>query len=176
VTVNEDGRVLVGERRDYRGAWQFPQGGIEDGEEPQDAVLREIDEETGIARRDLKLVARHPAWLCYELPTRMRSAKTGLGQAQRWFLFRLKSRRFALMPKPHPEFRRYGSGYPSIPPCGAQWLSNGRCIAACATISPRAFDAKGRSFLCRFADTGHMERKVSHGPSAALAPQSRMAP
>jgi len=107
VIVNEDGRVLVGERRDHRGAWQFPQGGIEDGEEPEDAVLREIDEETGIARRDLKLVARHPAWLCYELPPQMRSAKTGLGQAQRWFLFRLKSRRSAPMPRPHPEFRRY---------------------------------------------------------------------
>jgi putative (di)nucleoside polyphosphate hydrolase len=107
VIANSRGQVLVGERRDHRGAWQFPQGGIEDGERPEDAVYREIDEETGIARVDLQLVARHPAWLCYELPSRMQSKKTGLGQAQRWFLFRLKAGRPAEIPAPHPEFRRY---------------------------------------------------------------------
>jgi putative (di)nucleoside polyphosphate hydrolase len=107
VIVDGDGLVLVGERRDRPGAWQFPQGGIEAGEEPEDAVFREIDEETGMTRADLKLLARHPSWLCYELPPRLRSPKTGLGQAQRWFLFRLKSRRPGLLPPAHPEFRRY---------------------------------------------------------------------
>ena len=107
VIANDRGQVLIGERRDHRGSWQFPQGGIEDGETPDEAVYREIDEETGIARRDLQLVARYPHWLCYELPPPMRSPKTGLGQAQRWFLFRVKAGRSGLITKPHPEFRRY---------------------------------------------------------------------
>lgn len=107
VIANERGQVLLGERRDHRGAWQFPQGGLEEGEEPADAVYREIEEETGIVRRQLKLVARMPEWLCYELPSRHRSGKTGLGQAQRWFLFRMRESRLAALPQPHPEFRRF---------------------------------------------------------------------
>jgi putative (di)nucleoside polyphosphate hydrolase len=107
VITNARGQVLIGERRDHRGSWQFPQGGIEDGERPDDAVYREIDEETGIARKYLQLIARHPQWLCYELPSRLRSRKTGLGQSQRWFLFRISAERTDDLLKPHPEFRRY---------------------------------------------------------------------
>jgi putative (di)nucleoside polyphosphate hydrolase len=107
VIVDARGRVLVGERRKRAGAWQFPQGGIESGESPDEAVYREIEEETGLGRRDLKLLARHPVWLCYELPARLQSGKTGLGQAQRWFLFRLKARRLLALPADHPEFRRF---------------------------------------------------------------------
>lgn len=107
VIANARGQVLVGERRDHRGAWQFPQGGVEGNETPEQAVYREIGEETGVARGDLKLVARHPGWLCYELPPRMRSRKTGLGQAQRWFLFRIRQGRATPVLKPRPEFRRY---------------------------------------------------------------------
>lgn len=107
IIVNSRGQVLIGERRDHRGSWQFPQGGIEDGETPRDAVYREIGEETGIARAALKLVATHPAWLCYELPPGMQSKKTGLGQAQRWFLFRVKPGLSVDLTRPHPEFRRY---------------------------------------------------------------------
>jgi putative (di)nucleoside polyphosphate hydrolase len=83
-------RVLVCKRRDVRAAWQFPQGGLELGEKPIDAVFREIQEEVGFKRSSLRLLARYPEWLVYELPRRARSPKTGLGQAQYWFLFELK--------------------------------------------------------------------------------------
>ena len=92
VIANREGRVLVCERRDRPGAWQFPQGGIEKGETPVEAVLREIKEETGITRRSLRLRAHYPGLLVYELPPRARSEKTGLGQVQYWFLFSLESR------------------------------------------------------------------------------------
>src|SRR5687768_11463783 len=85
VIVGGDGRLFVFERRDVAGAWQFPQGGLERGERPVDAVYREIREETGIRRRALRLLARHPELLAYELPPRARSKKTGLGQVQYWF-------------------------------------------------------------------------------------------
>ena len=88
VIVNADGETLAFERSGIAGAWQLPQGGLEAGEEPLDAVIREIFEETGIDARDLALLAEHPRLLSYELPAEMRSNKTGRGQTQRWFLFR----------------------------------------------------------------------------------------
>ena len=90
VIADRRGRVVVFERVDVPGAWQFPQGGLERGEQPIDAVFREIREETGIPRQALKLVRRYPELLAYELPREAQSVKTGLGQVQYWFLFRLK--------------------------------------------------------------------------------------
>lgn len=91
VVTDDAGRVLV-LRRCGRGAgsWQFPQGGIEDGEEPRTALLRELAEETGLRADDVELVREHPAWIAYELPRELRSAKVGLGQVQRWFLVRAR--------------------------------------------------------------------------------------
>ena len=88
--VNAAGEVLAFERSDIAGAWQLPQGGLETGEEPLDAVIREVFEETGIDARDLALLAEHPRLLSYELPPELRSNKTGRGQTQRWFLFRFQ--------------------------------------------------------------------------------------
>lgn len=88
--LDEAGRVLVFERSDHPGSWQLPQGGVEASESPFEAVLRELMEETGLAKGELDLAAMLPAWLTYELPAELRSRKTGLGQTQRWFVFRLK--------------------------------------------------------------------------------------
>lgn len=88
VIVNAAGEALAFERTGIAGAWQLPQGGLEAGEEPLDAVIREVFEETGIDACDLALLAEHPRLLSYELPPEMRSQKTGRGQTQRWFLFR----------------------------------------------------------------------------------------
>lgn len=82
-----DDRILVLERADIPGAWQLPQGGLEEGEEPFEAILREIAEETGIPPGSLTLVGQYPEPLAYELPPEDRSAKTGRGQVQYWFLF-----------------------------------------------------------------------------------------
>ena len=87
VIANERGEVLACERRDIVGAWQFPQGGLKDGEEPFEAVRREVEEETGITSDSLRLIAECPDWLAYELPHRVWSPKTGRGQVQRWFMF-----------------------------------------------------------------------------------------
>jgi putative (di)nucleoside polyphosphate hydrolase len=90
--IDAQGRVLALERADKPGAWQLPQGGLDKGEEPLKAVLREIEEETGIAARDLELIDTYPTPLAYELPAALRSEKTGRGQAQYWFLFRFTGR------------------------------------------------------------------------------------
>ena len=70
-------------------AWQMPQGGIDDGESPQDAALRELYEETNI--RSISLLAEAPDWFTYDLPPAfLGKAWKGRyrGQKQRWFAFR----------------------------------------------------------------------------------------
>ncbi|HEX6421887.1 MAG TPA: RNA pyrophosphohydrolase [Acidimicrobiales bacterium] len=87
VVRNAGGRVLVLERRDHPGSWQFPQGGIDRGEDRLAAAHRELHEETGLEPNDVTLVRPLGRWLVYELPEEHRSRKTGLGQVQWWFLF-----------------------------------------------------------------------------------------
>lgn len=88
VILNRAGQVLALERRDRPGAWQMPQGGLKIGEAPLDAVTREIREETGIEKSDLQAISSLDRLLAYELPSNLRSRKTGRGQVQYWFVFR----------------------------------------------------------------------------------------
>lgn len=85
--VNRDGAVFVGRRIDTPGdAWQMPQGGIDAGESPRDAALRELREETGID--GARLIAETDDWLRYDLPDELIGvAWKGRyrGQEQRWF-------------------------------------------------------------------------------------------
>ena len=87
--VDGAGRVWVGERHDVPGAWQMPQGGIDVGEEPRAAALRELAEETRVT--NVAFLAEAPDWLKYELPPELlRRAWEGRwrGQMQKWFAFR----------------------------------------------------------------------------------------
>jgi putative (di)nucleoside polyphosphate hydrolase len=86
VIYRADGRVLAFERRKIRGAWQFPQGGLKKGETPEDALFREVEEETGLSRSRFGKVTEVPSWLGYELPADARRKKTGRGQVHKWFL------------------------------------------------------------------------------------------
>lgn len=83
------GRVLALERSDVANAWQMPQGGLKRGEEPAQAALREIEEETGLPPESLESIGVFPELLAYELPPELRSEKTGRGQVQYWFFFHL---------------------------------------------------------------------------------------
>jgi hypothetical protein len=87
-----DGLVLALERIDQPDRWQMPQGGINIGEEPPEASLRELREETGLHPEHVELVAEHPSWLAYELPPARRRRLGTRGQVQRWFLYRFLGR------------------------------------------------------------------------------------
>ena len=87
VICDSDGLILALERSDVPGAWQLPQGGLDTDEEPYDAVLREVAEETGLNVSELEALGHYPELLAYELPHEARSGKTGRGQVQYWFYF-----------------------------------------------------------------------------------------
>ena len=93
--LNGVGEVFVGRRsgvrRGPRGAsvWQMPQGGIDDGETPAMAVMRELAEETGTDKADI--IAETKGWLTYDLPDDLMGVSWGgryRGQTQKWFALR----------------------------------------------------------------------------------------
>jgi len=92
MVIDAQGRVFVGRRIDQIiEAWQLPQGGIDDGEEPLAAAIRELREETGIAPDRIELIAEAPGEFQYDLPPELiGKAWRGKwrGQRMRWFLFR----------------------------------------------------------------------------------------
>ena len=71
VLMHDDGRVFLGGRAGARG-WQFPQGGILRGERAEEALYRELEEEVGLAPRDVEEVGRTRGWLRYRLPPQFR--------------------------------------------------------------------------------------------------------
>jgi len=105
--VNTDGLVLALERKEIPGSWQFPQGGLDEGEEPMEAVKREILEETGIEASQLDLLGTIPRWLTYEFPEEVRSQKAWRGQVQKWFLFRFNGSNEAITMGDGKEFRAW---------------------------------------------------------------------
>lgn len=93
ILANPQGQVLWA-RRAGHDAWQFPQGGINDNESPEEAMYRELWEEVGLERRDVRILACTRGWLRYRLPRRFvrnDSRPLCIGQKQRWFLLELKS-------------------------------------------------------------------------------------
>lgn len=107
VILDKRGNVLGLERRDIPGAWQLPQGGLDEGETPLEAAKREILEETGIKESDLHLVTEKSPLLAYELPEEARSEKIGRGQAQYWFLFQFTGPDEAITLGDKKEFRAW---------------------------------------------------------------------
>ena len=90
--INDARRVWVGQRLDNSlEAWQMPQGGLDQGETPLEGALRELEEETGIARDKVEIVARCPTELYYDLPEDLIGKvwkEPWRGQRQTWFLAR----------------------------------------------------------------------------------------
>ena len=110
ILANAENKLLLGGRVGAKG-WQFPQGGVLEGEDPEQAMYRELHEEVGLEPGDVDVLGVTRDWLRYRLPEkyiRKHSKPLCIGQKQRWFLLRLTATedkvRFDLADK--PEFDR----------------------------------------------------------------------
>lgn len=108
---NAEGRVFVAKRIDMTSeAWQMPQGGIDDGEDPATAALRELEEEVGT--RSATILAESADWYHYDLPADLVPKIWGgrfRGQAQKWFALRLNGgdALIDITRHEHPEFSEW---------------------------------------------------------------------
>ena len=91
IILNKEGQILWCKRKDGNG-WQFPQGGLDKGESPLEAIYRETREEVGLERKDIRIIKETQEWFNYKVPEerlpkyfRFENSKF-IGQTQKWFL------------------------------------------------------------------------------------------
>lgn len=110
--MNDQGKIFVGQRNDrFEDAWQMPQGGVDEGESPRDAALRELQEEIGVTPDLVEVVAETDGWLPYDLPhdivPKIWKGRYR-GQEQKWFLMRFLGTDDQIdIQTDHPEFTRW---------------------------------------------------------------------
>ncbi|MBN7287682.1 MULTISPECIES: RNA pyrophosphohydrolase [Campylobacter] len=98
--------IFVARRVDLSDVWQFPQGGIDEGESPKEALLRELEEEIGTGK--VKVLDEYPQWLSYDFPSGAAKKMYPFdGQTQKYFLVRLDADARINLKTKHPEFDDY---------------------------------------------------------------------
>ena len=99
----EKKEIFIAQRNDLLDIWQFPQGGIDKGEEVEEALFRELEEEIGTSKA--KIIAEYPEWISYDFPDKIaKKMKPYKGQTQRYYLLKLKKSAKINLATKHPEF------------------------------------------------------------------------
>lgn len=98
--------IFIASRTDVENAWQFPQGGIDEGESAKEALYRELEEEIGT--RDVEIIAEYPKWVSYDFPPAIAKKMHPFdGQRQKYFLVKLKKGAKINIETEIPEFSEY---------------------------------------------------------------------
>lgn len=144
VLINADGKIFAGQRLDNRGdAWQMPQGGIDDGEKPREAALRELWEETGVTADLVDFIGKTHGWVTYDLPAELLGRVWGgkyRGQRQKWFLYRyLGTDAQVSIATTHPEFGAW------------RWIGADEMVASIVPFKRAVYEEVVRSFRAHLA-------------------------
>ena len=109
--INAEGAIFTAERLDMPGAWQMPQGGVDEGEKFEVAALRELEEEISVPPSAVTILKRTQDWVTYDLPSHLLGKVWGGkwgGQKQHWFLMRLNGNEDLInLDTDIPEFGRW---------------------------------------------------------------------
>ena len=98
--------IFIASRTDVDNAWQFPQGGIDEGESSKEALFRELEEEIGT--REVEIIAEYPKWVSYDFPPAIAKKMHPYdGQRQKYFLVKLKKGAKINIQTEIPEFSEY---------------------------------------------------------------------
>lgn len=144
VLINAAGLIFAGQRLDNRGdAWQMPQGGIDDGEKPREAALRELWEETGVSADRVDFIGKTHGWVTYDLPAELLGKVWGgkyRGQRQKWFLYRyLGTDDQVNIATAHPEFGAW------------RWIGAAEMVASIVPFKRAVYEEVVRSFRAYLA-------------------------
>lgn len=137
--INPQGLIFAGQRLDSAvPAWQMPQGGIDDGEKPRAAALRELWEETGVTADLVEFIGKTHHWITYDLPPELLGKVWGgkyRGQRQKWFLYRYLGTDGQIdIATAHPEFSRW------------KWVTADEMIAAIVPFKRAVYEQVVESF------------------------------
>lgn len=95
--------IFIAQRNDLTDIWQFPQGGIDEGEEVEEALFRELEEEIGTDKAEI--ISAYPEWISYDFPEKIaKKMHPYKGQKQRYYLLKLKEDAVINLETQHPEF------------------------------------------------------------------------
>ena len=98
--------LFIAQRNDLLDIWQFPQGGIDEGEEIKEAMFRELEEEIGTC--EASILCEYPEWVSYDFPEKIaKKMKPYKGQRQKYFLLKLNENAKIALDTSHPEFVDY---------------------------------------------------------------------
>ena len=138
--LNQNKEILVGRRLDHpSGYWQMPQGGIDENENPEEAVWREMMEEIGTNKAELYKVSTQ--WINYEIPQetleRLPWGKIYIGQTQKWFIFKfLGENKDIDVETQNPEFSEW------------QWMNNKNLVETAVPFKRKVY----QTILNEFSD------------------------